>query len=192
VLQILYPHRLKENYDQIELEFISFSKNRITRELVQDHIAHLIQSENEPNYRFFLKSLRKFDYQNLGTLKLEDYDEAISQIMPSISRLDKRLRYKQSEALTKPDAVPLERLAQISSYLLLYTSYSNRWISNNLLSREFLDMFYKNGIRDEDSDVSDEDLNIDTLDQEKESAGIYSLTEEEIELEVKKLSNTRS
>ena len=57
VLQVMYPLRSKENYDHIELEFISYSKNRVTRELVEDHIVHLIQISIEPNYRFVSHSL---------------------------------------------------------------------------------------------------------------------------------------
>ncbi len=52
ILQTLYPNRTKEMYDQIELEFISYSKNHVNKELVEEHIVHLLQSNLEPNYRF--------------------------------------------------------------------------------------------------------------------------------------------
>lgn len=56
VIQTMYPSRAKANYDQIELEFISYSKNRVTRELVERHLIHLIQANIEPNYRFVRSS----------------------------------------------------------------------------------------------------------------------------------------
>lgn len=184
VLQIQYPNRLKENYDQLELEFISFSRNQITREMVQDHLVHLIRTGIEPNFRFFLKSLRKFDYQNIGYLRFEDFDEALSQILPLIPREEKRYYYTQSEEFCGKEKVPLERLSQISSYLLVYTAYNNKWTSNNLVSKEFLDMYFKDGIRDEDSEASaDEDYqNISREDH------ILAVTDEDIEKEVARMS----
>lgn len=183
VLQIQYPNRLRENYDQLELEFISFSKNNITREMALDHSVHLIRSGIEPSYRFFLKSLRKFDYQNIGSLKFEDFDEALSQILPSIPREDKRYHYLVSEKFCHKDKVTLERLSQISAYLLLYTAFKNNWVSNNLVSKEFLDMYYKDGIRDEDSDGSD---NEDYQDVPIENR-ILAVTDEDIEKEVARM-----
>ena len=185
LLRIQYPNRLKENYDQLELEFISFSKNHITREFVQDHLVHLIFSGIEPNYRFFLKSLRKFDYQNIGYLKFEDFDEALSQILPSIPRTEKQYYYLESENFCGKEKVPLERLSQISAFLLFYTAYQNNWISTNLVSKEFLDMYFKDGIKDEDSEISDneeyQDMSIENH--------ILAVTDEDIEKEVELLSN---
>jgi hypothetical protein len=185
VLQIQYPNRLKENYDQLELEFISFSKNNITREMALDHLVHLIRSGIEPNYRFFLKSLRKFDYQNIGSLKFEDFDEAISQILPSIPREDKRHHYLLSENFCQKDKVTLERLSQISAYLLFYTAFKNNWVSKNLVSKEFLDIYYKNGIRDEDSEGSDNEDYQDVPIEDR----ILAVTDDDIEKEVARMRN---
>ena len=184
VLQIQYPNRFRENYDQIELEFISFSKNHITRELVQEHLVHLINTGIEPNYRFFLKSLRKFDYQNVGYLKFEDFDEALTQILPSIPRADKLYYYNQSQQFCAEERVPLERLAQISAFLLFYTSYNNRWISSNLLSKEFMDVYFKNGIKDEESVTSEDDEDFKDL---KTEDHILNVTDEDIEKEVERM-----
>jgi hypothetical protein len=183
ILRIQYPNRLKENYDQLELEFISFSKNHITREIAQDHLVHLICSGIEPNYRFFLKSLRKYDYQNIGTLKFEDFDEALSQILPCISKGDKRYHYTQSEQFCRKEKVSLERLSQISAYLLFYTTFKNNWVSNNLISKEFLDMYFKDGIRDEDTEGSDNEDYQELATEDR----MLAVTDEDIESKLEAL-----
>ena len=39
-------------YEQMELEYVAFSKNRFSIELVQDHLIHMILTKIEPNYKF--------------------------------------------------------------------------------------------------------------------------------------------
>ena len=53
-LTVLYPARTVEMYEQMELEFIAYSKNRFSREFVEDHIMHMLLSEIEPNFTFVL------------------------------------------------------------------------------------------------------------------------------------------
>ena len=75
-------------------------------------------------------------------------------MMPLANRRERKVRYKIAESATRrQDAVSLERLAQISCYLLLYASYQTRWESDKLISQEFLGTYFKDGLRD---DVSDE------------------------------------
>ena len=146
--------------------------------------------------------MRKFDFQNQGYLPFEEFDEALNQIMPSVHRKDKRLRYKHAESLCKPDMVPLERLAQISAYLMFHAIYSARWVSSVILSKEFLDAYYKDGIKDE-MDETDSDDNMSNNEEEMNEEHLNEIntilvgqtsssnqpTEEEIAQEEAKLLN---
>ena len=127
-------------------------------------------------------------------MSLEDFDEALAQVMPSLDRADKRLRYKFTESLTKVDAVPLERLAQLSAYLMMYAAYSNRWISSLLISKEFLEMYFKDGIRDEESETSDQESDDDLQGFQAEInvitgelSDFYTPTTEQLEKEAQQL-----
>lgn len=118
-----------------------------------------------------MKGLKHFDYQNRGFLTFEDFEEAISQMMPIVSRKERKLRYKLAESATrKQDAIPLERLAQICCHLLLYTSYQSKWESEKIISAEFLATYFKDGLRDDVSDDEDSDADAELL--QEESSGL--------------------
>ncbi len=54
VTQIMYPNRTREVYDQMELEYMAFCKNKVSRESMEDHLLHLMSTTIEPNYLFVL------------------------------------------------------------------------------------------------------------------------------------------
>jgi hypothetical protein len=113
-----------------------------------------------------LKSFRKFDYQKRGYLPYEDFDEALSQIMPSISRTEKKLRYRHAEKDAPQDCVPLERLAHIAMYMLMYTAFSNRWNSGILISKEFLETYFKDGFKDDEENADSSDSEAESEEEE--------------------------
>ena len=39
-------------YEQMELELIAFGKNKLSREVIEDHLIHMLLSGIEPNQSF--------------------------------------------------------------------------------------------------------------------------------------------
>ncbi|KAJ3045412.1 hypothetical protein HDV00_010282 [Rhizophlyctis rosea] len=137
IIQVMYPSRTKEMYEQMELEFVAFSKNRFSREMVEDHLMHMVLTKIEPNYKFFGRILKKYDYQEVNALSCEDFDECLGQLLPAASIHFKRLRYHVAEQDAKPDAVPIDRLAMVASYISLYCCYLNNWVPQALMYADF-------------------------------------------------------
>ena len=61
----------------------------------------------------FTAGLKRFDYHDTGTLAYEDFDDALSQILPVAPTKIKRSRYRLAELDFKKDQVPITRLAQV-------------------------------------------------------------------------------
>ncbi|KAJ3091758.1 hypothetical protein HK102_013525 [Quaeritorhiza haematococci] len=165
-LGIMYPSRTKETYDQMELELIAYSKNRLSREMVEQHLLHMLISGIEPNYVHFYHNLKRFDYQRLGHLSCDDFDDAMEQILPQLPSKTKKQRYRLAELDCNKDQVPLSRLAHIlffthrslhltifanlstfldwntliASYGLLHMSYLSEWQAQTLLIWELGDV----------------------------------------------------
>ncbi|KAI9090027.1 hypothetical protein DFS34DRAFT_380799 [Phlyctochytrium arcticum] len=133
LMAIIYPSRTKEIYDQMELEFVAFSKNRFSREMVEEHVMHMLRTSIEPNQRFFTRTLKRYDYQEQGHLNYEDFDEALSQILPGAPTKMKRVRYALAELDTGAATVPLERLGLIGAYISLYCCYLSGWTPQALI-----------------------------------------------------------
>ncbi|KAJ3277433.1 hypothetical protein HK104_003301 [Borealophlyctis nickersoniae] len=139
IIQTMYPSRTKEMYEQMELEFVAFSKNRFSREAVEEHLMHMLRTNIEPNYKFFYRAIQRFDYQEQGHLSYEDFDECLGQILPVAPMRMKRVRYLLSEQDMKPDQVTVERLALIASYISLYCCYQNNWVAQALMAVDFVE-----------------------------------------------------
>ncbi|KAI9199638.1 uncharacterized protein BJ171DRAFT_445439 [Polychytrium aggregatum] len=137
VIQTFYPSRTREIYDHMELELISFCKNRVSKEAVEEHLLHMIMHGLEPNYKYFLRTLKKYDYQELGCLPWEDFDEGLGQLLPAVPAKIKQMRYRLAEIDTREDTVPLERLASSASYCSLYNCYTNNWVPQALIAPDF-------------------------------------------------------
>ncbi|KND00165.1 uncharacterized protein SPPG_04506 [Spizellomyces punctatus DAOM BR117] len=142
IIQIIYPSRTKEIYDQMELEFVAFSKNRFSKEMVEEHLMHMLRTNIEPNQKFFFRTLKRFDYQEQGFLSYDDFDEALGQILPGAPTRMKRMRYRLSELDVGKDIVPLERLALIGSYISLYCCYLSHWVPQALVATDFMNDAY--------------------------------------------------
>ncbi|KAJ1339378.1 NADH dehydrogenase [ubiquinone] iron-sulfur protein 8, mitochondrial [Batrachochytrium salamandrivorans] len=95
IIFIIYPNQPKEMYDQMELEYIAYCKNKVSKESMDDHLVHMLHTGIEPNFKFFFRCFQKFDYQKKGYLAYEDFDEALTQILPSASNRERRLLYEQ-------------------------------------------------------------------------------------------------
>ncbi|KAJ3412358.1 hypothetical protein HDV05_000832 [Chytridiales sp. JEL 0842] len=103
ILAIIYPSRTREMYEQMELELVAFSKNKFSKEMIEDHILHMLATNIEPNQKFFNIGLKRFDYQDTGNLSYEDFDEALGQLLPMASARMKRARYRLAEMDFKKD-----------------------------------------------------------------------------------------
>ncbi|KAI8811689.1 hypothetical protein BJ742DRAFT_867047, partial [Cladochytrium replicatum] len=141
ILQVMYPSRSKEVYEQMELELIAFSKNKFSRDMLEEHLMHMLINLIEPNFRFFYRSLRRFDYQEQGSLTYDEFDEALGQILPVAPNKLKRVRFRLAQMDVKENEVPLERLAMIASYIQLRCCYANSWVPQALIAAEFLDLY---------------------------------------------------
>ncbi|KAJ3216572.1 hypothetical protein HDU67_009266 [Dinochytrium kinnereticum] len=137
LLTVMYPSRPRELYEQMELELIAFCKNKFSREVVEEHLMHMIMSGIEPNHKYFFNGLKKSDYQDNGFLSYEDFDESLGQLLPVAPSRIKKTMYKLSELDFKRDEVPLPRLAQLTSYIALYCCYKNAWVAQALISPDF-------------------------------------------------------
>ncbi|KAJ3394004.1 hypothetical protein HDU84_000503 [Entophlyctis sp. JEL0112] len=138
ILSILYPCRPRELYDQMELEFTAFSKNKFTLEMLDEHLLHMIFKQIEPNVKFFSLCLKKFDYQETGILQFEDFEEAITSLMPSILAKHKRLYYRLAEQDFSRDAVPISSLAMICSYFVIHESSLHSWLPQTINAPEVI------------------------------------------------------
>ncbi|KAJ3146088.1 hypothetical protein HK101_002369, partial [Irineochytrium annulatum] len=101
LLGVLYPSRSREMYDQMELELIAFCKNRITKEIVEEHLQHMILENIEPNQKYFVAGLKKYDYQDNNFMSYDDFDDAMGQILPAAPTRLKRYRYRLAEIDTR-------------------------------------------------------------------------------------------
>ncbi|KAI8915971.1 hypothetical protein EDD86DRAFT_197323 [Gorgonomyces haynaldii] len=127
LIEIMYPARTVEIYEHMELEFKAFCKNKIFRAKVLEHLIHMVAKDIEPNIDFFQKCLVRFDTTKKGSLSFEDYDEAITQIMPTASIRERRLLFKQALLHFKIQELPLERVARIAAYILIKTCCEQSW-----------------------------------------------------------------
>ncbi|KAH6583071.1 hypothetical protein BASA61_008195 [Batrachochytrium salamandrivorans] len=98
------------------------------------HIVRIIYPD-QPFYRCF----QQLDYQNNGYLSYDDFDEALSQILPTVPIRERSVRYKLAELDGKKDAVELERLAHIAAYIMMYTCYKSEWANQSLISHDFIE-----------------------------------------------------
>ncbi|KAJ3109622.1 hypothetical protein HDU97_003096 [Phlyctochytrium planicorne] len=137
MLTVMYPSRPREMYEQMELELIAFCKNKFTREMVEEHLVHMIISGIEPNQKYFQGGLKRFDYQDNGFMAYDDFDEALGQLLPVAPARMKKTMYRLAELDHKRDEVPLPRLSQLTSYIALYCCYKNAWVPQALISPDF-------------------------------------------------------
>ncbi|KAH6565379.1 hypothetical protein BASA62_007309 [Batrachochytrium salamandrivorans] len=139
IVRIIYPDQPKDIYDKMELEYTSFCKNKISKESMDSHLTHMIYTGIEPNFNFFYRCFQQLDYQNNGYLSYDDFDEALSQILPTVPIRERSVRYKLAELDGKKDAVELERLAHIAAYIMMYTCYKSEWANQSLISHDFIE-----------------------------------------------------
>ncbi|KAJ3227223.1 hypothetical protein HK099_002916 [Clydaea vesicula] len=150
-LQILYPGRTKEIYDQMELEFTAFSKNHLTKEMIEEHIMHMIVTDIEPNYTFYLNCMKKIDIQRTGTLCYDDFDEAIGHILPVAGSNLKRVRYCITKADFEESQLPtLERLSYCACYVGLQNCFENNWTPQTMITAENIEMMTTVKVDDEE------------------------------------------
>ncbi|EGF83524.1 hypothetical protein BATDEDRAFT_22304 [Batrachochytrium dendrobatidis JAM81] len=139
IIFIIYPNQPREMYDQMELEYIAYCKNKVSKESMDDHLVHMLHTGIEPNFKFFFRCFQKFDYQKKGYLAYEDFDEALTQILPSASNRERRVRYKLAELDGKKDKVTIDRLAHIAAYIIMYSCYMSKWAIQSLISTDFIE-----------------------------------------------------
>jgi hypothetical protein len=135
-LQVLYPCRTKEIYEQMELEFVAFSRNRLSSSMIEEHLMHMLNTNIEPNVSFFLRVLQKTDVNHIGSMCYEDFDEVICHILPGASMEMKKSRFLITSADFPEDQDPsLERLALLATFFSLQCAYENMWLPQTLITR---------------------------------------------------------
>lgn len=144
-IEIMYPCRTSDVYEDMELEFKAFSKNKIHRAKVEEHLIHLVATDIDPNIDFFFHCLSKFDTTKKGTLSYEDFDEAISQILPTSPNKQRKIISKQAQLHYNRNEIPIERLARVAAYIMIrlwyfysQSSYDHNWKPQSLISPDFV------------------------------------------------------
>ncbi|EPZ35888.1 hypothetical protein O9G_003533 [Rozella allomycis CSF55] len=107
-LSIVYPGRLKEDYDQMELMLLSSSKGRIddNQQRFQLCICNFINQFSKFTFR-----LKKYDFANQGCLSIKMFDEYLNNIIPFSTTRMKRRFYKQAQIESDCDKLSIEELA---------------------------------------------------------------------------------
>ncbi|KAJ3115975.1 hypothetical protein HK098_006822 [Nowakowskiella sp. JEL0407] len=175
IIQVIYPSRAKELYEQMELELIAFCKNKFSRDMMEEHLMHMLAKLIEPNYKFFYRSLKRFDYQDVGGLAFDEFDEALGQILPVAPNKLKQVRFKLAQLDVKRD--------ETAAYISMYCCYTNNWIPQAVIAAEFLDVY--GGYMDETVEGEDTQKEVETVLQSRGSAP--AVTHESIADEVDKL-----
>ncbi|KAJ3283332.1 hypothetical protein HDU79_009170 [Rhizoclosmatium sp. JEL0117] len=129
IIGILYPCRPREIYDGMELEFQAYTKNKMTYELLDEQLLHMIHKGIEPNVKFMTLCLKRYDYQETGALQYEDFDEALATLLSTIQVKHKRLMYKLvSRDNANRDSVPIAKLAMVCAYFLVHEASLHSWL----------------------------------------------------------------
>ncbi|KAJ3071107.1 hypothetical protein HDU99_002504, partial [Rhizoclosmatium hyalinum] len=129
IIGILYPCRPREIYDGMELEFQAYTKNKMTYELLDEQLLHMIHKGIEPNVKFMTLCLKRYDYQETGALQYEDFDEALATLLSTIQVKHKRLMYKLvSRDNANRDTVPIAKLAMVCAYFLVHEASLHSWL----------------------------------------------------------------
>ncbi|KAI8621807.1 hypothetical protein BC830DRAFT_1092288 [Chytriomyces sp. MP71] len=138
ILTIMYPSRPRELNEQMELEYTAFSKNKYTLQMVEEHLLHMVYKQIEPNIKFFTLCLKRYDYQDTGVLQFEDFEEALTAIIPFAQAKHKRLMYRLAEQYSIHDQVPIPRLAMVASYLMLHEASQHSWLPQSINAPEVI------------------------------------------------------
>lgn len=132
-LKVLYPDRSSEGYEDIELEFLSYSKHKISREFVLKQLYDNLFKRKEPNIQFMASIL-----EDTGpTLSLIAFQELIIKVLPKVSNLEIEARYSLAEVTYGEDVVPRSRLISIGAYLILHTAFKDDFSPNPRISDRF-------------------------------------------------------
>jgi hypothetical protein len=92
-----------------------------------------------------------------GTMSLGDYIEFCRKVIPMVSSSEITKRYKLAEKKFEQDKVPNDRLATISSYLILHNAYTKNWKSSVQISARYADFTYtKSGCTEDKDGILDE------------------------------------
>ncbi|KAJ3268941.1 hypothetical protein HDV01_002080 [Terramyces sp. JEL0728] len=159
-IKIIYPDRRPESYEKMCLEFISFTKNKITREGVMEHLLYLVGNRKEPNFDFFSKALDKFDSQLTGSLSAKDFSVAMTKILPPASTKEIIIRYTLAAKEYGEDKVTIDRLTSIAAYMVAVTAYKFNWEVKSQISAKFANQHVSN-VNINDNEEEDGAPNID-------------------------------
>eukprot|EP01137_Pigoraptor_chileana_P036191 Opistho-2@31360 len=115
--RIVYPQLVAEELEQLTLEYVAWSENKISTQAMYEYVQHMMLRGTEPRFKHFVSALQKHDFLSRGWLSADDFGNAIEMMMPQVTE-EKWSRYYlagERNAAHK-DQVAVERLAQIGAY----------------------------------------------------------------------------
>ena len=86
--------------------------------------------EENKQYAF---NLRKYDYQDTGTLSPAQFEEAMLAIFPPGNVALRQTRYGVSQNYFEAEQVPIDRLATIACYVVLFATMENGWVPKQIV-----------------------------------------------------------
>eukprot|EP01135_Chromosphaera_perkinsii_P007222 Nk52_evm30s745 gene=Nk52_evmTU30s745 len=113
----IYPFFSEDEVEEFSLEFVAWSENRVSKNLLQDYLLSLIIKGKDPRTKWCLGKLAKHDVLGHKYLAMDEFGDALDMLTPSISQRMREKYYLTAETyLNTKDRVPLERLAEICTY----------------------------------------------------------------------------
>ncbi|PVD30283.1 hypothetical protein C0Q70_09547 [Pomacea canaliculata] len=120
---LVYPFLTEDDLETLQMSYISFSENHISKQLVCSFIIHIILKYREPRFHDLENKLLPFQISESGHLTDKEHKDAMDSIVPLCNEHMRRRLFLEAEKAVAHDsisnAVPVMRLAQITGYLAL-------------------------------------------------------------------------
>ncbi|XP_064630986.1 uncharacterized protein LOC135489527 isoform X2 [Lineus longissimus] len=121
---VVYPFCTEDDLETLHMGFVSFSENKVSAELVYEYILYIILKYREPRFLDCEAKLITHPANEPGQMTYKEFSDALDNILSvSNDKLRKRLYYETDCLVIQFDeteeAVPIQKLSQMTSYLSL-------------------------------------------------------------------------
>ncbi|XP_065920739.1 uncharacterized protein [Dysidea avara] len=126
-VSIVYPFLQEDDVDQLSMDFVAYSENKCSQQMVLDYIIYLILREKEPRVVEIESQLLEFPATRTGSFTLFEFIEASDKLVSLSSDQLRHHLYNQSLAGEGVDkqSLPSSKTAQIIAYLLVQQHYQS-------------------------------------------------------------------
>ncbi|XP_074640808.1 uncharacterized protein LOC141898673 [Tubulanus polymorphus] len=119
--EVLYPFAVEDDFETLQMGYISFTRNKISKELVLEYLLYLILKYRELRLLECEGKLLLHPGKEPGQMTWKEFSDALDQLLPVTNEMLTKRLFWEAEAhiptSTDDNAVPIQRLAQIASYL---------------------------------------------------------------------------